>query len=173
MKRLLYQLLVLSLLVTPIFGQTSSPSAEEIKTREIITDWVKGLRSQRNDPALEKDIRKWWQGPDPANKPDPILRIIYLQPNYAIERNQYGEVLRKHVDTLILWSSKDRNKCHIQWRSFGYDSLGGGAFSDEMQGFMKREFIGFDYYRVNLNLPGNTQIQTGVHYEVNCGGLAK
>lgn len=173
MKRLILSLFTTLLVVVPVSSQGTAATARDpdAETRQIITDWVKGLTSQRNDLALERDIRKWWKGPDPAIIPDPIIKIYFLQPAYAIERNQYGNVLRKHVDSLILWKTKDGSKCHIQWRSFGYDSLGAGTFSDEMQAYIKREFIGFDYYAVRIRLPGYKEVQAGVWYEVNCAAF--
>ena len=170
MKRLYLGFFAIVILATPVFMQ--APADAEAKKRQIITEWVNSQVSKRNDPALEKDIRKWWQGPDPANKPDPILRIIFLQPAYTIERNPYGEVLRKYVDTLILWSSKDRSNCHIQWRSFGYDSLGAGTFSDEMQAFIKREYVEWSHGK-SIWLTGGVGVRAGAHYEVKCGSFVK
>ena len=133
-------------------------------TKVVATDWVKNYTSRRVDPALEKDIGKWWKGPDPTKIPDPILRIYFLEPNYEIARNAFGEVLRKTVDALILWKERTGTKCYIQWRSFGYESFGGGTFSPEMQMWT------FDR---NIPMAGGRKILAGSWYEVDCAPFVK
>ncbi|MGH9818553.1 MAG: hypothetical protein ACRD43_00180 [Pyrinomonadaceae bacterium] len=136
----------------------------DLETKGVVTDWVKNFRSKRVDPALERGIVKWWKGPDPTKIPDPILHIYFLEPNYEIARNAFGEVLRKTVDTLILWKERTGSKCLIQWRSFGYESLGGGTFSPDMEMWT---------YDRDIPMAGDRKILAGSWYEVDCAPFVR
>lgn len=139
-------------------------TAFDSETKVVVTEWLKNFSSRRVDPALEKNIVKWWKGPDPTKIPDPIVHIYFLEPNYEIARNAFGEVLRKTLDALILWKDRNGSKCHIQWRSFGYESLGGGTFSSEM------EMWTFDR---DIPMAGGRKILAGSWYEVDCTPFVK
>lgn len=131
------------------------------ETKGVITDFIKNFKSQAKDPLLEKGIQLWWKGGDPnAVVTNPILNIYYSQSGYEYIRNDLGIVLRKSKDVVILFKKKSENKCYIKWLSFGFESLGGGAFSDEMTVWNKagNRFI----------LPGYRNIYAGILYEVDC-----
>lgn len=136
----------------------------ESHTRTLTTDFVKNLKSRRADPALERDIMKWWKGPDPAKIPDPVIGIYFLMGDYEYARNDYGTVLRKTLDALILWKERTGTKCWVQWRSFGYESLGPGVFDKSMGVWTKDS---------NLPLPEYRSIKAGAWNEVDCGPFVK
>jgi hypothetical protein len=136
----------------------------EVRTKVVTTEYVKNLRSQRVDPTLERDIMKWWKGPDPTKIPDPVLKIYFIMDDYWYTRNDYGTVLRKTIDALILWKERTGTKCWIQWRSFGYESLGPGIFDKNMNMWTKNAY---------LTLPEYRKIQAGAWSEVDCTPFVK
>ena len=136
----------------------------ESRTKIVTTQYVKNLGSKIADPVLERDIMKWWKGPDPAKIPDPVLGIYALTDGYWYTRNDYGTVLRKTIDALILWKERTGTKCWIQWRSFGYESLGPGVFDQNMTMWTKNAFLPLPEYR---------KIQAGAWSEVDCAPFAK
>ena len=99
---------------------------------------------------------------------NPILRVVFLEPNYEVTRNEFGVVLRKTVDAMIIFKVKSSGQCHMRWHSFGYESMGGGAFSDEVKPWEKQERIGFDFYPQHILLPGDRKIYAGREYVVDC-----
>lgn len=142
----------------------------DAQTKGVITNWIKNYSSKRADPALEKAILQWWKGSSGAVVINPILRIYFLQPTYEITRNQFGEVLRKTVDSLYIYKQKSDGKCYMQWRSFGYESLGGGTFSTEMGNWIKRSSLG---YPDLIRMDSGREINTGSQYEVACTPFEK
>ena len=144
--------------------RSNAISDYESRTRSLTTDFVKNLRSRRVDPVLESDIMKWWKGPDPAKIPDPVIGIYFLMGDYEYARNYYGTVLRRTIDALILWKERTGTKCFIQWRSFGYESLGPGVFDKSMGVWTKDS---------NLPLPEYRKIQAGAWSEVDCTPFVK
>lgn len=143
------------------------------QTKGVVTDWVRGLRSARTDAALERDIHVWWKSGRDAAAVDPLLKIYFLQPSYEIVRNDVGVVLRKTVDAVLVSRTKSNSKCFMQWRSFGYESLGGGAFDPEPKAWLKQYQAGFGSYTYALTLTGDRKIHAGTMYEVDCASFAK
>ncbi len=131
----------------------------EAQTKDVITEYMKNYKSKKVDLTLEKGIVKWWN-----NSTNPILRIYFINPSYDFPRNNLGIVLRKTVNAYYIYKWSD-GKCYMQWRSFGYESLGGGAFNDEVN-----SWIPGDTYS---NLPGNREIPPGKNYEVDCAAFQK
>ena len=142
------------------------------QTRGVITTYVKSLKSKRADPALERDVSKWWKNTD-GSANHAILRIYFLQPSYEIVRNDLGLALRKTVDSLFVVKNTIEQRCWTQWRSFGYESLGGGAFDTEIQAWLKQYQAGFGYYTYALTLPGDRKVHAGSWYEVDCNAFAQ
>jgi hypothetical protein len=139
--------------------------------REAVTRWASSQVSKRKDPALENAILAWWRGDTkPEDVVNTILRISFLHPNYEFTRNDIGVVLRKTVDTLFVFRNKEKQKCFAQWRSFGYEALGGGAFSDELDNWIKRDYLG-SYYYITLN--DGPHIEASVDQEVDCAPFEK
>ena len=134
------------------------------RTKVLTTEYVRNLKSQRVDPALERDIMKWWKGPDPANIPDPVLGIYFLMADFGYTRNEYGTVLRKTIDALILWKERTGTKCWVQWRSFGYESLGAGVFDRNMSMWTRTAY---------LDLPEYRHFHAGEWSEVDCTPFVK
>ena len=142
------------------------------QTKGVLTDWIKNFQSRRSDPVLEKGIRSWWNGPAGTVVVNPMLRVVFLQPSYEVTRNEFGEVLRKTVDTIIVFKMKD-GPCRMRWNSFGYESLGGGTFSDEVKQWTKQVQVGMGYYSEHILAPGNREINAGREYEVECAAFVK
>ena len=136
----------------------------ESRTKVVTTAYVKNLKSQKVDPNLERDIMKWWKGPDPTKIPDPVLGIYFLTDDYWYTRNDYGTVLRKTVDALILWKERTGTRCWMQWRSFGYESLGPGVFDKNMSMWTKN---------AELTLPEYRKLRAGDSSEVDCTPFVK
>ena len=137
------------------------------QTKGVITSWIKAYTSKRADPALEKSIMQWWKG---AGMLNPILRIYFLQAGYDIVRNEFGVILRKTIPALYVFKSKADGKCYMEWRSFGYESLGGGTFSTEMGNWINRSSLG---YPDIIRMDGGREINTGDQYEVDCAPFEK
>ncbi len=153
--------------------QTSVRSFEKMKdandktvfdsqTKGVITNWIKNYTSKRVDPTLEKSILQWWKG---AGMINPILRIYFLQAGYDVVRNEFGVILRKTIPALYVFKSKADGKCHMEWRSFGYESLGGGTFNTEMGNWIDRSSLGYPNI---IRMGGGHEIDTGSVYEVEC-----
>lgn len=141
------------------------------QTKGVVTDYVKNFKSKRVDPALEKGILAWWRGAPDATVINPILHIYFLNPDYEYVRNEYGILLHKMLSTMYVFKMKDSGKCFVNWRSFGYESIGGGAFENETKAWIKKEAIGFDYYPLFLRLPGDRKLYAGRDYEVDCSAF--
>ena len=75
--------------------------------------------------------------------------------------------MRKTVDAVIVFKLKSNGTCRMRWNSFGYESLGGGAFSDEVKSWVKRDDYGHPYH---LKLPGR-MVDSGTEYEVDCAAF--
>jgi hypothetical protein len=147
---------------------TKRQSEFDAQTLGVVTDWAKRFKSMRNDAALEQGIRAWWRGAPNSTVVNPLLSIKFIQPSYEIARNALDVVLRKTVDALYVYRMKNDGKCYVQWRSFGYEALGGGTFSDEVKDWVKKDLVGFDYYPRFIALAGDRKISAGVGYEVQC-----
>src|SRR5258708_33203229 len=99
----------------------------DAQTKGVVTNWIKNYKSKKVDPKLEKGILAWWSGSPGAVVINPILQVYFLQPDFNYARNEFGIVLNKTVDTLYVFKMKNDGKCYAVWRSFGYESLGGGS----------------------------------------------
>lgn len=148
--------------------ETQKQADFDSQTKGVTTEYVKNLRSQRTDPLLEKGIRAWWKGPPDATVINPLLRTIFTQSTYEIVRNDFGNVLRKTVDAVYVFKRKSNGKCYANWRSFGYESLGGGTSGDEVKAWTKQDQAGFGYYARFYTMPGNRKFLAGSDHEVDC-----
>lgn len=131
--------------------------------KTIMTNWVKGLASKRNDPALEKAVR--------ASDSAPILRIVFLTPNYDFMRNDLGIIQRKVIKTLYIYKWTQTGKCYAHWKYFGYESLGGGAFDTDLGNW--RVMSDGGWHIAELNVPGTDGFPSGENWEVECSAFAK
>lgn len=130
----------------------------------ILNDFLKNLRSRRTDPALEKGITAWWK--NAVDSPvDPKLRFYFLMPNYDIIRNGLGEVLRKQIDVLMVQKEND-GICSMSWRTFGYESLGGGTFDTELKNWVRRLPNTGELQAIIL--PERYELETTHTYRVRC-----
>jgi hypothetical protein len=133
------------------------------KRKVIMTNWVKSLVSKRTDPALEKAIR--------AGDRAPILRIAFLTPGYDIIRNEFGIAVRKSIKTVYVYKWVQSGKCYAHWHAYGYESLGGGAFNDDLGSWLVYEG---NYGTVSdLLIPGTDGFPSGQNWEVDCAPFEK
>ncbi len=124
-----------------------------VLTKKILSGYLASIHSRRSDPVLARQIVKW-----SGNS----TTVVYLmQENYSIIRNAFGEVLRKTIVGLIKYHTD--GKCYLQWRTFGYESVGGGQFSSDMSTYNTTN------YTFNASSSaGTTRMEEGQAYEVGC-----
>jgi len=139
-------------------AESKADNDELAGRKSIITNWVKGLTSKRNDPALEKAIR--------ASVQSPVLRIVFLTPGYDIIRNDLGIVVRKVIKTVYVYKWVKTGKCYAYWQSYGYESLGGGAFNTDLGSW--RTYTDDGWHVAELNVPGTYGFPSGEGWEVDC-----
>ncbi|HEV2479701.1 MAG TPA: hypothetical protein VGS79_08545 [Puia sp.] len=132
--------------------RTESGKVAEVKFKRIATAYARGLRSARSDPKLISDIKKW--------SGNPTTTVYISDDNYTISRNYLGEALSKSIRAFIKYR-KD-GKCYILWGVFGYESLGGGRFSDAMTTFTST------YQYINAPGVGELRLDPGEAQEIDC-----
>ena len=123
------------------------------ETKAILSGYLKGLRSKLSDPVLERKIVKWSHNPD--------TRVYLAADHYSIVRNALGVVLRKTITGVIVYPLD--GKCYLQWRTFGYESLGGGQFSTDLSTYNSSDYT----FRAS-GPAGSKDLEMGTDYEVNC-----
>ncbi len=136
---------------------------EQTGRKTIMTNWVKGLVSKRNDPALEKAIR--------ASDSAPILHIVFLTPGYDIIRNDLGIVVRKAIKTVYVYKWVQTGKCFAHWKYYGYESLG-GTFNTDL-GTWSTYLADPGWHREKLSVPGTDGFPSGENWEVDCAAFAR
>lgn len=144
----------LRLVVTSINNRqrAENSKAAETQNKKIATAYIRRLHSARNDPKLVSDIKKWAGNPN--------ITVYIEDANYFITKNEYGEVIDKHIRAFIKYR-KD-GKCYIQWGMFGYESSGGGRFSEAMTTFTT------SYQYISVSGLGEEQLDPGEAQEVDC-----
>ena len=142
-------------------AESKADSDELAGRKPIMTKWVKGLVSKRNDPALEKAIR--------ASDAAPILHIVFLTPGYDIIRNDLGIVQRKVIKTIYVYKWVQAGKCFAHWKYYGYESLGGGAFDTDLGNWRVMSDDG--WHIAELNVPGTNGFPSGENWEVDCSAF--
>jgi hypothetical protein len=140
-------------------AETKSNNEWDAETKKIITAYVSGHRSQRADPQLEKAIRAWWRGAPTTVVINPMLRVDFVKTDYEYTRNEFGIVLRKSIDAFYVFKLKKDGKCYVSSRSFGYESLGGGAFGAELKAWLPNSVI---------RLANSREIERDNEYEIDC-----
>lgn len=133
--------------------RTEATRTNAALNKKVVTAYVRGLRSRREDPALTADIRKWSR--------NTTTKVYIIDPDYYITRNYRGEVLNKNIPALIKYQLN--GKCYVQWRAFGYEALGGGNFSKDLGTYNKN-----DYFLQATGAGGSLRLEAGVTYEVDC-----
>ena len=131
----------------------TSQDANTALTKKIINTFAANLHSFREDPTLQKDIVKW------AGRPGTTAYI--MDNNYQIVRSYTGQVLNKNITGIIKFRQK--GKCYIQWRDFGYECLGGGVFSTDLTVYSRSGFTVKARSR-----DGSVDMREGVSYEIDC-----
>jgi hypothetical protein len=134
---------------------------EQTGRKTIMTSWVKGLVSKRNDPALEKAIK--------ASDQAPILHIVFLTPGYDFIRNDLGIIQRKVIKTIYVYKWAQNGKCYAHWKYYGYESLGGGAFDTDIGNW--RVMTDGGWHIAELNVPGTDGFPSGENWEVDCAAF--
>jgi len=123
------------------------------RNRKILTAYMRGLQSKRSDPTLIRDIKKW------SNNETTTVYVV--DANYYITRNYRGETLNENIPAVIRYHLN--GKCYIQWRAFGYEALGGGAFAKDLNTYTKN-----DAYILATGAGGSLRLDPGVVYEIDC-----
>jgi hypothetical protein len=96
--------------------------------RVALSNHMRALKSQRNDPEMEKKITQWWN----VNNPEfPAQKVFFLDKDFFLVRDEYNQVLRKLISAVVLYKAKN-GICSIQWNAFGFEHLGGGAFDNQL-----------------------------------------
>lgn len=118
--------------------------------RVALTNHMRTLKSQRNDPDMEKKIKDWWNNRHPDF---PAQKVLFLDPDYFLVRDEYNQVLRRLISTIVLYKSKT-GVCFVQWNAFGYQHLGGGAFDSELTAWKAgyKQYENYIYKIPNMNL---------------------
>jgi hypothetical protein len=121
--------------------------------KKIMTAYIRNLQSKRSDPTLVRDIKKWSQ--------NTTTTVYIVDAGYYITKNVYGQVLNKNIPAIIKYHLN--GKCFVQWRAFGYEALGGGAFSTDLNTYNKP-----DEFIHATGAGGWVNMDQGVAYEVDC-----
>jgi hypothetical protein len=132
--------------------QAESGQITSARNRKIVTAYIRGTVSRRDDPILVRDIKKW------SNNETTTVYIV--DANYYITRNSRGEVLNKNIPAIIKY--RLNGKCYIQWRAFGYESLGGGSFSKDLYTYQKNSYL------QAAGAGGSLRLEPGIAYEIDC-----
>jgi hypothetical protein len=142
-------------IVTSINNRKNAENSRiaDASNRKIVTAYMSGVTSKRSDPTLVRDIKKW------SNNETTTVYII--DANYTVHRNYRGEVLNKNITAIIRYHLN--GKCYIQWRSFGYEALGGGNFSKDMETYNNT-----DYFIQATGAGGSLRLEESVAYEIDC-----
>lgn len=141
-----------------VVGINSRKRADEARVAgarnlKIVSAYMRGLTSKRDDPTLVRDIKKW------SNNTSTTVYVVAA--NYTITRNYRGEVLNKYIPAIIRY--RLNGKCYIQWRAFGYEALGGGNFGKDLYTYNKN-----DSYILAQGAGGSLRLEQGIAYEVDC-----
>ncbi|HEX3934252.1 MAG TPA: hypothetical protein VHW43_06200 [Puia sp.] len=123
------------------------------RNRKILAAYMRGLQSKRSDPTLIRNIKIW------SNNETTTVYIV--DANYYITRNYRGEMLNENIPAIIKYHLN--GKCYIQWRAFGYEALGGGAFGKDLNTYNKN-----DAYILATGAGGSLRMDPGVAYEIDC-----
>lgn len=137
--------------------------AEKAKQdRATLSEFARIASSKRNDPALAKDVFNWW---NTRNSDYPATKVIFLEPDFWMIRDEYNQIIWKSIPTLIIYKDK-QGGCHIQWDAFGYEHLGGASFDTDLKAWVKGYHDALNYvYRVS-----GVGLTAGDNYDIDCGG---
>ncbi|HET6252546.1 MAG TPA: hypothetical protein VFE32_00660 [Puia sp.] len=125
----------------------------EARNKAIVTAYIRGLHSRRDDPTLAGAIKKW--------SGNTTTTVYIVDADYYITRNYRGEVLNKNIPALIKY--RLNGKCYVQWRAFGYEALGGGTFGKDLYTYNKN-----DYFIQATGAGGSLRLEPGIAYEIDC-----
>jgi hypothetical protein len=126
------------------------------------TAFVASYIAPRDDPRLRQDIEKWWKGSGAGVSA--LLKVVACSSDYDIVRNVYGIVTSKQSCVLLAHKRNSDGKCFVQWRKFGYESLGGGAFDNQVKNWSPDN--------LEFTMSGE-KLDAGKTYELDCSGLAR
>lgn len=130
------------------------------RDKAALGDFARTAASKRNDPALVKDILNWW---NTRNADSPATKVVFLESDFWMIRDEYNQILWKAIPTLILYKDK-QGGCHVQWDAFGYEHLGGAAFDTDLKAYIAG-YHDYQYYHYTAN---GVQIIAGSDYDIDC-----
>lgn len=122
-----------------------------------ISHFIKNYSSKKNDPQLINDITKWWNGT--GKVVNPLLKVFIANGDYAVQRNEFGVILNKHVTALLVFHWAADNKCYVRWQNFGYENTGGATYSTELKSWTPTD--------ITFNMEGQ-RLGSGQPYVLDC-----
>ncbi len=126
------------------------------------TQFVANFVAARDDARFSQDIAKWWNSGKSSPNPNPILKAVACS-DYDIVRNSYGVVLSKQSCGLMVHQRGSDGKCFVQWRKFGYESIG-GSFDTQLKSWTPQD--------LHFNM-GKEKLDVGKPYELDCNAAGR
>ena len=127
------------------------------------TDYILGCKSRRTDPDLESDMKTFLERDGTRT----VTAVGLRMPDYEIVRNALGAVLRKTIDTTVLFKLKSNGEYRIRWESYGYEFLGGSVFNEDLNAWVKQHREGFGFYPDTFLMPNQSEISAGRDYTID------
>lgn len=133
--------------------QAEDNRVADARNKKIVTAYIRGVHSRRDDPVLVSDIKKWSR--------NNTTKVYIVDAQYYITRNYRGDVLNKNIPAIIKYQLN--GKCFVQWRAFGYEALGAAKFTTDLYTYNKN-----DFYIQASGPDGSLRLEEGVAYEIEC-----
>jgi hypothetical protein len=132
---------------------TDEKRISSVRDQAIVSAYMRGMTSKRDDAKLVRDIKKW------SN--NTTTTVYIMDADYSITRDYRRDVINKYVPAIIRYRLNGR--CYIQWRAFGYEALGGGNFGTHLYTYDKR-----NSYIFVQGAGSSLRLEQGVAYEIDC-----
>ncbi len=134
---------------------------ENSKTKAVLNGYLSSIANKKTDPALATNIIKYFNSHWPGS---PAYKVIFADADFHIAKNDVGIPLRRSITTWVLF--KQNGKCYAQWHEYGYEYIGGGAYSKELSQW-QMSYV--DYYITAETKQGKEYFHSGEKFELDCG----